>query len=160
MSQQADSTTVPLPAAVYGGTGLIPLVVTAVAVWAAPGGWGGLALDVQLFYGATIISFLGAAHWGLALAGQGTRGDVAAACSWARLGYSVMPALVAWVSLIVVPVIGVILQMLSFAGTFFVDAKTTRLGITPAWYPRLRRPLTIVALICLGASLLRLAQGL
>jgi hypothetical protein len=59
-----------------------------------------------------------------------------------------------------VPVIGVIMQMLSFAATFFVDAKTTRVGIMPAWYPRLRRPLTIVAIICLGASLLRLAQGL
>jgi hypothetical protein len=59
-----------------------------------------------------------------------------------------------------VPVIGVIMQMLSFVATFFVDAKTTRVGITPAWYPRLRRPLTLVAVICLGASLLRLAQGL
>jgi hypothetical protein len=160
MTQSTDPTSVPLPAAVYGGTGLIPFVATALAVWAAPAGWDGLALDVQLFYGATIISFLGAAHWGLALAGQGARGDVAAACSWARLGYSVAPSLVAWVSLVTVPVIGVIMQMLSFAATFFVDAKTTRVGITPAWYPRLRRPLTIVAIICLGASLLRLAQGL
>ena len=165
MSQQAEATSVPLPAAVYGGTGLIPFVATAIAVWAAPPGWDGVALDIQLFYGATIVSFLGAAHWGLALAGQGTRGDVAAACSWARLGYSVAPSLVAWVSLITMqfiggPVIGVIMQMLSFVATFFVDAKTTRVGITPAWYPRLRRPLTIVAIVCLGASLLWLAQGL
>jgi hypothetical protein len=151
---------VPLPAAVYGGTGLIPLVATAIAVWVVPAEWAGFALDVQLFYGATIISFLGAAHWGLALAGQGTRGDDRAACSWARLGYSVAPSLVAWLSLITVPAIGLVMQMASFVATFFVDAKTTRVGITPAWYPRLRKPLTIVAILCLGASLIRTAQGL
>jgi len=150
---------VPRPAAVYGGTGLIPLVVCALAVWLAPSGWDTFALNVQLFYGAVIISFLGAAHWGLALAGVGTDGDEQAACSWTRLGWSVAPALVGWVSLIVVPLVGLVMQILAFAAAYAADVRVVHAGLAPPWYPRLRRPLTAVAVIALGAPLLRVIWG-
>lgn len=147
---------VPRAAALYGAAGLIPFVVCALAVWVAPMPWNAFALDIQLYYGATILSFLGAAHWGLALAGYGTRGDASAACTPARLGWSVAPALVAWISLIMVPLVGVTAQIAAFAAVFFGDLKAVKLGLAPAWYPRLRKPLTVVVVIALGVSLLRI----
>ncbi len=152
---RAEQAAVPRAAALYGAAGLIPFVVCALAVWVAPIPWNAFALDIQLYYGATILSFLGAAHWGLALAGYGARGDSAAACTPARLGWSVAPALVAWLSLIMVPLVGVTTQIVAFAAVFFGDLRAVKLGLAPAWYPRLRRPLTAVVLIALGVSLLR-----
>lgn len=146
---------VPRAAALYGAAGLIPFVACALAVWLAPMPWNAFALDIQLYYGAAILSFLGAAHWGLALAGYGARGDSAAGCTPARLGWSVAPALVAWLSLIMVPLVGVTAQIIGFAAVFFGDLRAVKLGLAPAWYPRLRKPLTVVVLIALGVSLLR-----
>lgn len=150
---------VPKPAAYIGAAGLIPFVATAIAVWFAPAGWAERALEIQLFYGAVIISFLGAAHWGLALAGQGTEGDEHRACTWPRLGYSVAPALVAWVSLITAPIVALGIQLASFLASFVIDFVTTRVRITPRWYPKLRGWLTLVALICQGATLYHLLQA-
>jgi len=146
---------IPRPAAVLGATGLIPFVACAVGVWALSPRWASLALDVQLYYGAAILSFLGAVHWGTALAGLGAGGDSRAACTWTRLGWSVAPALVAWASLVMVPLIGVIAQILGFTAVFFGDLTAVRQGLAPGWYPRLRRPLTAVVVAALGASLLR-----
>lgn len=54
------------PARVLGLAGLIPFVGLTVAMYvdAAPRGWIALA---QLAYAATIVSFIGALHWGLAM---------------------------------------------------------------------------------------------
>lgn len=150
---------VPLPARVYGGAGLIPFGVCALLVWVLPRPWPGFALDVQLYYGATILSFLGAAHWGLALAGAGTGGDSRKACTWARLGWSVAPALVAWISLIMVPLVGLVTQILAFAAVFFGDIRGVTMGLLPGWYPRLRRPLTAIVVGSLGVSLLRVVTS-
>jgi Protein of unknown function (DUF3429) len=47
--------------------GLIPFVgLTAALWWARPGEWP-LASVALLGYGATIVSFLGAVHWGLVM---------------------------------------------------------------------------------------------
>lgn len=146
---------VPRPAAVYGAAGLIPFVAAAVAVWVLPGGWKTNALYVQLAYGATILSFLGAVHWGLALAGRGTGGDVAAACTWRRLGLSVVPALIGWVSLTLAPLLGALVQLVAFAGLMLADGAATRQGLLPPWYPRVRKPLTLVVMLSLAAAIAR-----
>lgn len=155
---------VPIPAAVYGGGGLVPFVATAVAAWVVPTPWITAAIFIQLAYGATILSFLGAAHWGLALAGQGRNGDSVAASTWTRLGLSVVPALIAWASLIPALVprwldAAILVQMVTFAGVFLGDLRAVRDGLAPAWYPSLRKPLTVVVILALGASLLRMLRG-
>jgi len=141
---------VPRPAAVYGGTGLIPFAACAALVWVLPPGWANFALNALLGYGAVILSFLGAAHWGLALAGS-------AAPGWGRLGWSVTPALVAWVSLLLVPLIGLGVQIVAFVAAFFADIRAVRAGIAPAWYPRLRKPLTVIVVACLAAAAARVS---
>lgn len=150
----------PLPAVVYGSGGLIPFAACAVAAWLLPSGWIAALVFVQLAYGATILSFLGAVHWGVALAGQGANGDSFATCGWTRLGLSVLPALVAWVTLgaIFAPDfldLALLTQMLTFAALLAGDIQAARRHLMPAWYPRLRQGLTLIVLLALGASLLR-----
>jgi len=78
----------PRAALVLGPAGLIPFVGLAVAAWVAPAGW---VAPAAAAYGATILAFLGAVHWGLAL--RPLAGEAAA--EWPRLGLGVVPALVA-----------------------------------------------------------------
>lgn len=145
----------PAAAVAYGSAGLLPFVACALAAWLLGPPWNGYAFEFQIRYGAVILSFLGAVHWGLALAGSGHGGDGRAACSWARLGWSAAPALVAWVSLLMYPVVALVAQILGFAAVFFGDLQAVRRGYAPAWYPRLRRPLTAIVVVSLGAMLLR-----
>lgn len=146
----------PRPAAAYAAAGLIPFLACAVLVWILPHPWNAFALDVQLYYGAVVLSFLGAVHWGLAMAGTGAGKDgAAAACSWTRLGWAVAPAIVGWLSVVMVPLVGLVTQILAFTAAFFGDVRAARLGFAPPWYARLRRPLTALVLVCLGAALLR-----
>ena len=113
-------------------------------------------------YAACILSFMGAVHWGLAMAGTGvagpgpSNGDSHAGMTWTRVGGSVIPPLLAWLSLIMAPVPGLILLILSFVGLFWADLTAIRLGQAPTWYLPLRKALTIGVVICLGISLMRL----
>jgi len=79
----------PPAAAWMGYLGLLPFFATALGVWIGPvwlAGW-------LLAYGAIILSFVGAIHWGLVMG----RGEASAAVFQA----SVVPALVGWAALLV-----------------------------------------------------------
>ena len=84
----------PRPALVLGFAGLIPFWFAAACVWLAPAPWNVHALQIQVLYAATILSFLGAVHWGLAVANYGgapaTSDNPAPAMTWSRLGWSVV----------------------------------------------------------------------
>lgn len=76
-----------------GYAGLLPFVAGAAALWglSLPGLqlWAGTALVV---YGALIASFLGGIHWGLAMQGVLPVG--------LRLGWGVLPSVVAWAAVL------------------------------------------------------------
>lgn len=146
---------VPRPALVFGFCGLLPFIAGSLAVWALPPGWRDYALFIQAAYGAIILSFLGAIHWGLALAGTAAGGDSHRAMTWNRLGWTVIPALLGWAALMMTAVPGLILLILSFFGLLMGDAAAIRNGQAPAWYLDLRRPLTAAVILCLGLSLIR-----
>ncbi|MFC7474774.1 DUF3429 domain-containing protein [Dankookia sp. GCM10030260] len=57
----------PRPTLWLGLAGLLPFLGTALLAWTAPPDWRGVALHALAAYGAVILSFLGAVHWGLAL---------------------------------------------------------------------------------------------
>ena len=143
---------IPRPAAVYGGAGLIPFAAGALAVWLAPAGWDARALDATLAYGTAILSFLGAVHWGLALAGAGTNGDSRAACTWPRLGWAITPALLGWLALLLVPLLGAAVLIAGFAAAASVDLRAVRAGLMPAWYGALRKLLSVGAIVCLAVA--------
>ena len=50
-----------------GLAGLLPFAVSALGSFAAPDSWQGFAERALIAYGAVILGFLGAVHWGLAL---------------------------------------------------------------------------------------------
>jgi hypothetical protein len=130
-------------------------------VWLLPMGWNDFARYIQMAYAACILSFMGAVHWGLAMAGTGVAGpgpsdDSRAGATWTRLGGSVIPPLLAWVALVMAPLPGLILLILSFAGLFWADLAAIRLGQAPTWYLPLRKALTAGAIACLGLTTLHL----
>lgn len=128
----------PAPARLLGPAGLIPFAGLAIGVWA---GWpsAGPALAA---YGATILAFLGAVHWGLALAAP-----VAApmdapgreqAVEWGRLGLGVVPALVAWVALLLPLATGLALLAGGILATAIAETMAARAGLVPRAYLGLR----------------------
>ena len=102
-------------------------------------------------YGAVILSFLGAVHWGLALAQQDV---VAPHGERARFLLGVAPALIGWVAL-ALPLIdlpswsGLLVLIAGFLATILVEHRATRLGLVPPSYTWLRGGLTLVVLAML-----------
>ena len=124
-----------------GLAGLLPFLGLLVAVllgqvWAA----GALAA-----YGATILSFLGAVHWGLMLAAPGQAART-------RLVGGVLPSLLAWVALLAPVRLGLGLLGLGMIALVVVETVATRRGLLPMAYLRLRWVLTAGAATALLAA--------
>jgi hypothetical protein len=137
--------TLPAPAKLLGPAGLIPFASLAAGVWA---GWPSAAWAL-VAYGATILAFLGAVHWGLAMRAPAAerRAD------WWRLGLGVLPALLGWLALMLPLSIGLGLLALAILGTASVEALGARAGLVPEGYQRLRWILSGGAAACLVAGL-------
>ncbi|KAI4169348.1 MAG: hypothetical protein LQ343_005741 [Gyalolechia ehrenbergii] len=98
---------------------------------------------LQMGYGAVIISFLGAIHWGLEWAKfGGTQG-------YRRYAYGVVAPAVAWPTLLLPVEYALIAQFTAFCFLYFADAKAVVRGWAPAWYSTYRFVLTFVV----GASI-------
>jgi len=138
----------PRPAAVawLGYGGLLPFVGSALLCWLEPN-HRSLWLDLLLAYGAVILSFVGALHWGFAMVHPASSGQsVSGMYLW-----SVMPALVGWVAMMVTPAVGAALLLAGFLSHYRQDLRLARLLPLPAWYLPLRLQLTVVASLCLGS---------
>jgi len=147
---RAQVTDVPRPALVLSLLGLLPFLAGSAGAWAAGSPAYIIVINMTMAYGAVVLSFLGAVHWGLAMAQDD-------AARWRRLGFPVMPALTGWLALIVPNPLGLVLLILGFAAVFFAELRSPRL---PPWYKALRKPLTLVTLFCLAASYAALAARL
>jgi hypothetical protein len=144
---------VPRPALILGFAGLLPFVVCVAGAWATGDPAYFIFVNMQMAYGAVVLSFLGAVHWGLALAQE-------AAGNWRRLGLSVLPALTGWIALMIPSPLGLLLLALGFVGMFFADRAAVTANRAPAWYAALRKPLTLLVLLSLAASYAALAAKL
>ena len=97
-------------------------------------------------YGAVILSFLGAVHWGLAM--QDDRSPY-----W--YVWSITPALSGFAILLLLDVgMRVVTLIPLFALAWSVDLKAANHGLIPNWYMRLRSKLTAGAVISLATMLL------
>ena len=97
-------------------------------------------------YGAVILSFLGAVHWGLAM--QDNRNPY-----W--YVWSITPALFGFASLLLFDVeMRIVVLIPLFGLAWSVDRQAANHGLIPNWYMRLRSMLTAGALISLAAMLL------
>ena len=125
----------------YGG--LIPFVLPALALLASLGPQDPLA-RILASYGAVILAFLGAVHWGRVLAGKDDRFDPRL-----RLVVGVLPALAAWGSLAAGPASALGLQAAAFVVLWAFDWASWRHRPELAWYRQLRTHLTIGAVLSL-----------
>jgi len=142
---RAPSRQVPGAAAWLGGLGLAPFVAGAAAAWLLEEPRRGAALFLLAAHAAVVLSFLGAVHWGLALAGATARPARA-------MTLSVLPALLAWLTLSLPVPAALVLMGAGFLCTCALDVRASSRGEAPAWYPRLRLPLTAAVLLCLAGA--------
>lgn len=137
----ADLKSSPPPALFLGFTGAIPFCGLATMSLIFPEFTSSI-VQAQQAYGACILSFLGAIHWGYALAEGSKLGP-----SWSTLSYSVSPSLIAWTSLLLHPVPGLMTLCVGLAFALSKDLKITHF---PAWYHALRKALSTLAVASLG----------
>lgn len=146
MEPTSENSSSPEMPSFLGWAGLVPFGIAALGTHSGIdalvlyGFLGGTA------YGAVILSFLGAVHWGLAM--QDERSPY-----W--YVWSITPALFGFASLLLFDVeMRIIALVPLFALTWSVDRQAANHGLIPNWYMRLRSMLTAGALISLAAMLL------
>lgn len=125
-----DATPIPPLARPLGLAGLIPFAGLALLSLAGIA-WAPAALAA---YGATILAFLGAVHWGFAL--RALPGEDHA--GRARLVLGVVPSLIAWVALLLPTGAGLWVLALGVLGTAAVETVAAQRGLVPGDYLRLR----------------------
>jgi len=139
----------PSPTAlILGWGGVIPFVATALAFHYGPAYIAITALEAGTIYGAVIITFIGAVHWGVAL--QRDQGHPF------FYFWSVIPSLLMVCVLMLAPVFRPALLVVGLILVWGVDMLATRAGVLPRWYMKLRHGLTAVA----GISLLSFYFGI
>ena len=141
-------TAVPRPALSIGLAGVAPFLLAAIGAWTLPGDLADAMRQATRAYAAVILSFVGATHWGMALAraADGRSEEI----SFQRLGWSVAPAIVGCVAQFMVPLPALILLILAFWIAFLVDVRAVAAGLFPRWYVRLRQLLTALVVLSLG----------
>ncbi len=123
-----------------GYAGLIPFFCLALTIWLADpvtASWAGVALGT---YGATIASFLGAIHWGLAM-------RTPAFVSPFPLLWGVTPALLAWVALFMPAYAGLLMLTALLQACYAIDRSVYPQHQLQLWLP-MRLRLTVVGSGC------------
>ncbi|WP_285350740.1 DUF3429 domain-containing protein [Pseudomonas sp. ME-P-057] len=106
-------------------------------------------------YGAVILSFVGALHWGFAMTLQDLHADQCRE----RFIWSVIPALIAWPALLLPAPLGLLLLIFGFVAHYWQDRRLVKAATLPAWYLPMRLRLTLVASLCLLLSAITVAIG-
>lgn len=125
----------------YGG--LLPFVALAVAVWVD--GSNSLWRNALLAYGAVILSFVGALHWGFAM----SQSDMTMHHRTYCFVWSVVPALMAWLALLMTSKYAIAMLAAGFLTHFWQDRRLVQVANLPVWYLPLRMRLTVVACVAL-----------
>lgn len=130
-----------------GHAGLLPFLVALLGVGLAPSlEVRDLAQRLAIGYGAAILSFVGAVHWGLALAG---RWHWSPAVAWG----SILPAVVATLAVLLGGQRGLGLLVVGF-GLFWIH-EHRRLGTAlPPDYLALRRNLSLAVCLLLALTMI------
>lgn len=118
----------------FGLAGLIPFFAGALLPIAGASDGLGITAAALFLYGAVILSFLGGIAWGFAVRDG--------AAGYAHYGLSVVPALIAWASVLYGGRSGLMVLAASLVVWLAVErALWARSGL-PSWYWRLRSVLT------------------
>ena len=145
-----ESTPRPLPPGLValGYAGLVPFVACVLAIALLEGEGRAFAVRAVVAYGAVILSFLGAVHWGSLLRQPG-------AAAHARLAIGVLPSLAGWVALLLPDRYALTLLVVAFGGFWLYEHRVVGTALLPGGYLDLRRHLSLAvcALLTLGLLL-------
>ncbi|KAJ3371728.1 hypothetical protein GGF31_002707 [Allomyces arbusculus] len=145
-----DLSAVPTTPKMLGLAGLIPFAGATVGAWTCVGADDIIAFQlVEATYGASILAFMGAVHWGTAMAHEGVT-DTSTLSK--RYALSVLPSLIGWATLSMPADIALATQLAAFNALLYADVRAWRHGSVPRWYPNLRIWLTGIVSACLGAT--------
>jgi hypothetical protein len=163
----------PMLAVILGAGGLIPFIGCAMGIITLSPWWVHVSLFGLIGYGACILSFLGAVHWGIELSHPtdptlvhgGT--DLSAAGSraastrllsvhYARLSLGVIPALIGWVALLALSFglasVAIAILIAGFVAVLIVETQASRLGLLPYGYIWLRYVLSAIVIVLLVSA--------
>lgn len=138
--------------------GLIPFIGLAVLALGNDADLSRMAVDAQIHYAASILSFVGALHWGIALAAPAMgNGRTVVALLW-----SVVPSLWAWVATSAPNLVpdwdAAHSSLAMLAGgllvAWIVDTRLYRGHPVPRWFPKLRATLTLGATVSVLVTML------
>ena len=149
----------PTLATLLGLGGLLPFLICGFgALWVPEPANAARLLAGLITYAAVILSFLGAVHWGLALYEETGLADRP------RLALGILPALIAWTSLLVFledqADIALAILAAGFVAVIALEQRGARQGLLPRGYLALRWVLTIVVVFVLLAVLVIRTAGL
>ena len=140
-----DRNPIPRTAFWLGTAGLVPFVVLTSALYALPPPNAPVLMLYLTAYGAVILSFVGAVHWGAAMVhAQMRESERNVFMAW-----SVVPALAAWVALLMPASTAVLLMAVTFVAQYAADRQFSLRFRLPPWYLKLRGGLTAVVVLCL-----------
>ncbi|KAG8953145.1 hypothetical protein FRC04_003093 [Tulasnella sp. 424] len=105
------------------------------------------ATQVQVTYGAVLLSFLGALHWGMEFTGYGGYKG------YRRLALGAAPVAFAWSTLALDPTLALVAQWVGFSAMWYADMRVTLAGWTPVWYSQYRFYLSILIGSCILTTL-------
>ena len=134
---------------VLGFGGLIPFVFCVIII----------ILDIDfsfdptkaiLYYGSVILSFVGAISWGFA-----TREQTEKKLRQYLFLWSVLPALLAFLALLISDTKSFLLLILGFLIAYLVEKKINKKLNIPSWYMYLRLNLTVILILCLRVGFMR-----
>ena len=129
-----------------GYAGLIPFVVFSIGCW-IPLPYVTNAPYILITYGAVILSFMGAVHWGVAMANKDQQ-------QGKFFISSVLPALIAWPALLLAQPLALVILLAGFIGLYTYDRSVEKAQALPGWYIPMRTRLTAVVVLCLASALL------
>jgi hypothetical protein len=138
----------PLLATLLGLAGLLPLLfcgfesLTRAATWALP---------ALIGYGAVTLAFLGAVHWGFALA-PGVPAPPPEV-ERLRLALGILPALAGWIALLLPAWAGLLVLIGGFIASVVVEAAGHRRALVPPGYMWLRWAHSVIVVAILTTVL-------
>ena len=136
----------PVPAVprALGAAGAIPFLLLTAMSWVQ---WPYQAPSqfALMVYGAVILSFVGALHWAFAMILDG----LAERERSRHYYWSVLPALLGWIALLLPPVPTLLLLLAGFWSNYLLDRRLAALATLPHWYLPLRLGLTLTVSLAL-----------
>ena len=155
----------PPVAILLGVVGLVPFVVCSIGAIGGDPGTNAMMLGALISYGAVILSFVGAVHWGLVLAPT-PEADVGIPAGQLRLRLvlGVIPALIGWVATLLPFILPASFALIVLVGGFLLtvlqEARWKRRELLSRGYIYLRWALTIVVIALLTmVFMVRLVGG-